>query len=62
VGNVPSQPDDAYRRTNRYSVNLVFSPIERIDVGIEYIYGSRENKNGNRGDSDQFQTVSIFRF
>ncbi len=62
VDNLPSQPNDAYRRTNRWSLNLVFSPIERIDVGIEYIYGSRENKDGNRGASDQFQAVSVFRF
>jgi hypothetical protein len=62
VDNLDFQLDDAYHQTNRYSVNLVFSPIERIDVGIEYIYGTRENKNGARGSSDQFQIVGIFRF
>ena len=62
VDNLDFQPDDAYQRTNRFSVNLVFSPIERIDVGVEYIYGTRENKDGNRGSSDQFQVVGIFRF
>jgi uncharacterized coiled-coil protein SlyX len=62
VDNLGFQPPDAYRRTNRFSVNLVFSPIDRIDMGVEYIYGSRENKNGLRGTSDQFQVVGIFRF
>lgn len=62
VNNLAFQPDDAYKRTNRLSVNLVFSPIERIDVGVEYIYGTRENRNGDRGSSDQFQVVGIFRF
>ena len=47
VDNLDFQPPDAYRETNRFSVNLVFSPIERIDMGVEYIYGSRENKDGN---------------
>jgi len=62
VDNLDFQADTAYHRTHRFSVNVVFSPTQRIDVGIEYIYGTRENKNGNRGSSDQFQTVGIFRF
>ncbi len=62
VDNLGFQPPDAYRKTNRFSANLVFSPIDRIDMGVEYIYGSRENKNGLRGTSDQFQVVGIFRF
>ncbi len=62
VDNVDFQPDDAYHKTNRFSTNLVFSPIERVDVGIEYIYGTRQNKDGNRGRSEQFQAVGIFRF
>jgi hypothetical protein len=62
VNNLDFQKDDAYRTTNRLSVNLVFSPIERIDAGIEYVYGTRDNKNGERGSSDQIQIVGIFRF
>jgi len=62
VDNRTFQAGDAYHKTNRYSVNLVMSPTPRIDTGIEYIYGTRENKNGNRGSSDQFQFVAIFRF
>ena len=62
VDNFDFQPENAYRRTNRYSINLVFSPTPRIDVGTEYIYGTRENKDGHKGSSDQFQAVGIFRF
>jgi hypothetical protein len=62
VNNRYFQPGSAYARTNRLSANLVFSPIQRIDVGIEYIWGMRENKDGKRGYSDQFQVVGIFRF
>jgi hypothetical protein len=62
VHNLDFQPHDAYRRTDRVSVNLVFSPIERIDVGVEYIRGTRENKDGNHGAAGQFQIVGIFRF
>ena len=60
--NVDSQPADAYYRTNRFIANLVFSPIRRIDMGIEYLYGTRENKNQASDSSDQVQFVAIFRF
>jgi hypothetical protein len=55
VTNLAEQPDDAYFRTNRLSLNLVFSPITRLDVGTEFIYGTRENKDGGRGRARQFQ-------
>ena len=36
--------------------------IPRIDLGVEYLHGSRENKDGNRGTADQAQIVGNFRF
>jgi hypothetical protein len=62
VGNFDFQPPDAYNKTHRFAVNLVFSPAERVDVGVEYINGSRENKNGERGTANQIQTVMLIRF
>lgn len=62
VDNFSFQPDEAYKRTNRFSFNLVFSPTDRIDIGVEYIYGRRRNKNGDTGTADQIQAVGIFRF
>lgn len=62
VHNLDFQPYYAYHRTNRFFVNVVFSPIPRIDVGLEYIGGTRENKDGNRGSAHQIQAVGIFRF
>jgi uncharacterized coiled-coil protein SlyX len=62
VENTDFQAPESYHRTNRYCINLVFSPIKRIDIGAEYIYGTRENKDGRSGSSDQIQGVAIFRF
>ena len=62
VDNLDFQLPSAYKRTNRYSVNLVFSPIDRIDLGVEYIYGTRANHDSNSGSADQVQAVGIFRF
>jgi len=56
------QPPDAYRRTNRFSANVVFSPTARADFGVEYIYGMRENKDGQWASANQFQAVALFRF
>ena len=62
VDNFDFQADDSYRTTNRYSVNLVFSPTDRIDAGVEYLYGTRQNKDGHQASADQVQFVGIFRF
>ena len=62
VNNLESQLPSDYKRTNRLSLNVIFSPETRLDVGIEYIWGSRTNKDGQRGDSSQVQFVTLFRF
>jgi len=62
VENLDFQLPSAYRKTNRYSVNLVLSPTPRIDCGVEYIYGNRKNLDGLKNNSDQLQVVGIFRF
>jgi hypothetical protein len=62
VHNYDFQPDNTYMRTNRFALNLVFSPSTRVDAGIEYIFGSRENKDGQSATANQFQLVMLFRF
>jgi hypothetical protein len=60
--NFDFQPSDAYSRTNRVVANAIFSPSNRVDVGVEYIFGNRYNKNGARGSANQIQAVGLFRF
>jgi len=62
VSNFDFQAPDSYNKTHRFAVNLVFSPAGRVDVGLEYINGSRENKDGQRGTANQIQAVTIIRF
>ncbi|MEZ5504254.1 MAG: DcaP family trimeric outer membrane transporter [Halioglobus sp.] len=54
--------DNAYLTTLRFSSNLIWSPIPRIDIGGEYLWGSRENKNGKTGDATQLQFAVKYRF
>lgn len=62
VQNYDFQPLDAYQKTNRLAVNLVFSPSRRVDVGVEYIYGTRRNRDEQSAHANQFQLVGLFRF
>ncbi|MHC4942798.1 MAG: DcaP family trimeric outer membrane transporter [Planctomycetota bacterium] len=62
VDNVSNQPDDAYTRTNRIALNVVWSPIPRLDLGIEYLYGNRENKDDSSGHATQAQFAATFWF
>jgi hypothetical protein len=62
VHNYAFQSGDAYNVTNRLAMNLVFSPSSRVDVGVEYIYGQRENLDGQHAAANQIQLVGLFRF
>lgn len=62
VDNFDFQAPNAYQRTDRFAINLVYSPSGRVDVGLEYLHGSRENLDGQQGAADQVQLVGLFRF
>lgn len=62
VSNHNIQASDAYRRTYRLSVNLIYTPAPRMDVGIELLGGRRENKDLQHGTARQIQLAGIFRF
>ena len=36
-------------------MNLVWNPIERMFVGVEYLFGTRENVDGSRGEANRAQ-------
>tara|TARA_R110002073_G_scaffold11758_17_gene53088 strand:- start:10117 stop:11790 length:1674 start_codon:yes stop_codon:yes gene_type:complete len=54
--------DEAYRQTLRFSSNLIWSPIPRIDLGAEYLWGQRKNVNGDTGSATQLQFAVKYRF
>lgn len=53
---------NAYKSTIRASSNLFWSPTPRIDIGGEYLWGKRENENGNNADATQLQLAVRYRF
>jgi hypothetical protein len=62
VDNLDFQDDSAYARTDRAIINLLWSPVSRVDVGGELIWGQRENKNGNNATARQIQFAAKYRF
>jgi hypothetical protein len=53
---------DAYKRTVRVSSNVIWSPVPRINIGLEYLWGSRENEDGEDGDAQQVQISAQYSF
>ena len=62
VENLAFEPPDAYKRTFRSAVNFIWSPIPRIDIGGELIWGQRENKDGQSATALQIQLSTKYRF
>ena len=62
VGNLDIQPDDALHRTQRATINLTWNPIPNADLVLEFLSGTRVNKDRKRGTSTQVQAGWLFRF
>jgi len=62
VDNLDIQPGGALHQTIRYSINLSWSPIPRLDLVGEFLSGQRFNKNGEKGTASQWQFGTRFRF
>ena len=62
VDNLNFQDDSAYARTDRAIINLLWSPVSRVDVGGELLWGRRENKDGISGTARQIQFGAKYRF
>jgi hypothetical protein len=62
VDNLDFQDDSAYAKTDRAVINLLWSPVSRVDVGGEFIWGRRENKNALNATARQIQFAAKYRF
>jgi hypothetical protein len=55
-------PGSTYLRANYVSANLIWLPVDRMGVGVEYLYGFRKNKDGGRGENSRIQMAFQYRF
>lgn len=62
VDNLTFMPGTSYKKTDRLSLNALWSPVRSVDIGIEYIWGQRFNQDGSRGTATQLQMRFRFLF
>ena len=62
ISNLDIQPEDAFHRTQRTSINLLWNPVPFVDIVVEFLAGTRVNKNGQRASSSQIQTGWTLKF
>ena len=62
IDNLDFQPDEAYKSTLRGALNFIWSPVSRIDIGGEIIWGQRKNKDNQKADASQIQLSTKYRF
>jgi len=48
----------AYKSTDRFTANYIWSPIAGIDLGGELLIGSRTDENGEKDKAMQVQLLS----
>lgn len=62
VDNLDYQDDSAYKETRRAALNLIYSPVPRVDLGAELLWGKREDKNNESATARQLQISGKYRF
>lgn len=62
VDNSKIDDPSAYKRTNRLIANIIWSPIARIDLGAQLLFGSRINENNEKGTAKQIQLSAQYRY
>jgi hypothetical protein len=62
VDNLTSQPNDAHHRGTYALVNLGYMAFRRMNVGLEYTWGERENKNGQTGKANRINLAFNYGF
>ena len=56
------QLDETIKKAGSFRANLIWFPYKRISTGIEYMWGTRENKNGISGNASRIQFMMKFIF
>ena len=60
IDNTAAQAATAYKDGYYASGNLLFNPIGSLNVGVEYLYGSHEQKDGGKGTASRVQFAAKY--
>lgn len=50
------------KSVSSFRLNLIYSPLPKLDVGVEYMIGQRELESGADGDIDRLQFMAKYSF
>lgn len=56
------QSDDTIQKAGSVHANLLWFPYKLVSIGIEYMWGVRENKDGTEGTASRVQVMAKFKF
>jgi len=62
ISNSAGQTSDAFHRSDYFSGNMIWSPLPKLDLGLEALWGSRQDKNDARGEAVRLQFSTTYRF
>ncbi len=62
IDNYDFQKDSDYRRTVRASTNLIYNPTANVQLGVEFLWGQRTNKDDSKGSAVQLQFAARYSF
>ncbi len=62
INNTDFQEPDVYQQTRRASVNFIWSPSPRVDLGGELLWGKRTNNDNQSATAKQLQLSAKYRY
>ncbi len=62
MGSPPGQPGNTYAGAKYLAASLWWLPIRRMSLAVEYVWGERENLDGQSGLADRIQTLAQYNF
>jgi hypothetical protein len=62
LDNLAGAPAEGYSQTHYTALNLIYSPVERVDMGAEMLAGWRRSHDGGFGNATQTQLSATWRF
>lgn len=60
--NPAGTPGNTNKSTRSMHVNLIWSPVAKADLGVEYIYADRETENDQKGHLNRLQASAKYAF
>jgi hypothetical protein len=55
INNYQFQEDSDYKSTREAALNLIYSPTANINMGVEFLWGERTNRDESKGTAKQLQ-------